>query len=228
MSLSLQTVFLKLNTGTLQNSSLFVIREFKLKQVVHTRRTSHRSGWAKGFGELSPSPHLSGFQSFPLFACICTIGTGIDAILPDLSKHAYTIVLRTKMALWGLFEHHAQAQGAASLRRRNGVIVNILMCEHNLDRLTIILRSCQCNAGYEGSGTFCSEINPCTKPSRGGCHHEAVCTMTGPGANNCTCQDGFRGDGVVCVAIDPCQEKGAGFCHSNAECRYIGPGQVSL
>lgn len=85
--------------------------------------------------------------------------------------------------------------------------------------------SCQCNAGYEGSGTFCSEINPCTKPSRGGCHHEAVCTMTGPGTNNCTCQDGFRGDGVVCVAIDPCQEKGAGYCHSNAECRYIGPGQ---
>ena len=103
-----------------------------------------------------------------------------------------------------------------------------IKCEYNLDRLTIILRSCQCNAGYEGSGTFCSEINPCTKPSRGGCHHEAVCTMTGPGANNCTCQDGFRGDGVVCVAIDPCQEKGAGYCHSNAECRYIGPGQVSL
>ena len=114
--------------------------------------------------------------------------------------------------------------GMSSCRRKSCQI----KCEYNLDRLTIILRSCQCNAGYEGSGTFCSEINPCTKPSRGGCHHEAVCTMTGPGANNCTCQDGFRGDGVVCVAIDPCQEKGAGYCHSNAECRYIGPGQVSL
>ncbi|KAJ7377675.1 Stabilin-2 [Desmophyllum pertusum] len=84
---------------------------------------------------------------------------------------------------------------------------------------------CQCNVGYEDSGTQCSEIDPCSKPARGGCHHEAICTKTGPGTNNCSCDDGFHGDGVVCVAIDPCLEQDAGGCHSNAECRYIGPGQ---
>ena len=134
------------------------------------------------------------------------------------------IIRKHKERLLSLAEIASYVLTGMSSCRRNSCQIK---CEHNLDRLTIILRSCQCNAGYEGSGTFCSVINPCTKPSRGGCHHEAVCTMTAPGANNCTCQDGFRGDGVVCVAIDPCQEKGAGYCHSNAECRYIGPGQVS-
>ncbi|PFX25122.1 Stabilin-2 [Stylophora pistillata] len=85
--------------------------------------------------------------------------------------------------------------------------------------------SCQCNFGYEGSGIQCTEINPCSKPDRGGCHHEATCTKTGPGTNNCTCDVGFRGDGTVCVAIDPCLEENAGDCHSNAECQYVGPGQ---
>ena len=95
-------------------------------------------------------------------------------------------------------------------------------------QFSILICSCQCDAGYEGSGIQCREINPCTKPNRGGCHHEAICTKTGPGTNNCTCGDGFRGDGIVCVAIDPCQEKGAGYCHSNAKCQYVGPGQVSI
>lgn len=93
--------------------------------------------------------------------------------------------------------------------------------------ILFLTHSCQCNAGYEGSGMQCSEIDPCSKPNRGGCHRDAICTKTGPGTNNCTCGDGFRGDGVTCVAIDPCQEKGAGYCHSNADCQYIGPGQVS-
>ena len=88
--------------------------------------------------------------------------------------------------------------------------------------------SCQCNAGYEGSGTQCSEIDPCSKPNQGGCHHEAFCTKTGPGTNNCTCGVGFRGDGISCVPIDPCLEMGGGYCHSNAECQYVSPGQVSL
>ena len=88
--------------------------------------------------------------------------------------------------------------------------------------------SCQCNAGYEGSGTQCTEIDPCSKPNQGSCHHEAVCTKTGPGTNNCTCGVGFRGDGISCVPIDPCLEMGGGYCHSNAECQYVSPGQVSL
>lgn len=88
--------------------------------------------------------------------------------------------------------------------------------------------SCQCNVGYEGSGLQCTEIDPCSKPNYGGCHHEAICTKTGPGSNNCSCDDGFRGDGFVCVAIDPCMEQDAGNCHSNADCQYIGPGQVSI
>lgn len=88
-----------------------------------------------------------------------------------------------------------------------------------------IVDSCQCNAGYEGSGTQCTEIDPCSKPNRGGCHHEAVCIKTGPGTNNCTCGVGFRGDGFSCVPIDPCQEMGRGYCHSNADCQYVSPGQ---
>lgn len=31
---------------------------------------------------------------------------------------------------------------------------------------------CKCNSGYEGSGEFCTEIDPCTKPNRGGCHKD--------------------------------------------------------
>lgn len=94
--------------------------------------------------------------------------------------------------------------------------------------ITFYCHSCQCNTGYEGSGLQCTEIDPCSKPSYGGCHHEAICTKTGPGSNNCSCDVGFRGDGFVCVAIDPCMEQDSGNCHSNADCQYIGPGQVSI
>lgn len=38
----------------------------------------------------------------------------------------------------------------------------------------------------------------CLFQRNGGCHRNALCNMTGPGAVNCTCHSGLIGDGLVC------------------------------
>ncbi|XP_052535240.1 stabilin-1 [Tympanuchus pallidicinctus] len=84
---------------------------------------------------------------------------------------------------------------------------------------------CICRDGYEGDGFSCQPIDLCSRPERGGCSLNALCTSTGPGNATCQCNVGWTGDGKACVAIDNCMQESRGNCHINADCIYIGPGQ---
>ncbi|KAK6487901.1 stabilin-2-like [Huso huso] len=85
--------------------------------------------------------------------------------------------------------------------------------------------SCVCKQGYQGDGTTCEEIDPCSNPERGGCSVNAKCIKTGPGTHICQCLVGWRADGDECQEINNCMEPDRGGCHENANCIYIGPGQ---
>ncbi|MED6239636.1 hypothetical protein ATANTOWER_008931 [Ataeniobius toweri] len=80
---------------------------------------------------------------------------------------------------------------------------------------------CVCAAGYEGNGTFCRELDLCSR-SNGGCSEFAVCTKVSPGERTCACKKGYTGDGVVCLEIDGCLVNNGG-CHTAAECIRTGP-----
>lgn len=41
--------------------------------------------------------------------------------------------------------------------------------------------TCVCMEGWTGDGRLCVGINNCLSESRGGCHENAQCTVTGPG-----------------------------------------------
>ncbi|XP_047431437.1 stabilin-2 isoform X2 [Mugil cephalus] len=82
---------------------------------------------------------------------------------------------------------------------------------------------CQCNPGFQKSGTQCLSINPCL---RSVCHVHASCVHTGPDQHQCTCNQGYRGDGRVCMELDPCQDQDQGGCSAgSARCVYDGPGK---
>uniref|UniRef100_A0A2K5ZG23 Stabilin-2 n=2 Tax=Mandrillus leucophaeus TaxID=9568 RepID=A0A2K5ZG23_MANLE len=85
--------------------------------------------------------------------------------------------------------------------------------------------SCVCKAGYEGDGTVCSEMDPCTGLTPGGCSRNAECIKTGMGTHTCVCQQGWTGNGRDCLEINNCLLPSAGGCHDNATCLYVGPGQ---
>ncbi|XP_051776944.1 stabilin-1 isoform X3 [Erpetoichthys calabaricus] len=75
---------------------------------------------------------------------------------------------------------------------------------------------CLCSAGFQGNGTFCSEINPCDT-SNGYCSEHANCTKIAPGERKCVCKEGYYGDGVLCLVKESnCREDGG--CHRNAIC----------
>uniref|UniRef100_A0A3Q4HAZ7 Stabilin 1 n=1 Tax=Neolamprologus brichardi TaxID=32507 RepID=A0A3Q4HAZ7_NEOBR len=83
---------------------------------------------------------------------------------------------------------------------------------------------CVCTAGYEGNGTYCKELDLCSR-SNGGCSEFAVCTKVAAGMRTCTCKQGYTGDGVICLEIDGCLINNGG-CHKNAECIRAGPNIV--
>uniref|UniRef100_A0A8D0SDW3 Stabilin-2 n=1 Tax=Sus scrofa TaxID=9823 RepID=A0A8D0SDW3_PIG len=85
--------------------------------------------------------------------------------------------------------------------------------------------SCVCKAGYEGDGSLCSETDPCSGLTPGGCSRNAECIKTGRGTHTCVCHQGWTGDGRDCSAINTCLLPRAGGCHHNATCLYVGPGQ---
>ncbi|XP_045682562.1 stabilin-2 [Phyllostomus hastatus] len=85
--------------------------------------------------------------------------------------------------------------------------------------------SCVCKPGYKGDGRLCSEMDPCTGLTPGGCSRNAECIKTGVGTHACVCQQGWTGDGRDCSEINNCRLPSAGGCHSNATCLYVGPGQ---
>uniref|UniRef100_A0A3B4H8E6 Stabilin 1 n=1 Tax=Pundamilia nyererei TaxID=303518 RepID=A0A3B4H8E6_9CICH len=59
---------------------------------------------------------------------------------------------------------------------------------------------CVCTAGYEGNGTYCKELDLCSR-SNGGCSEFAVCTKVAAGMRTCTCKQGYTGDGVICLVL---------------------------
>uniref|UniRef100_A0A452G9R1 Stabilin-2 n=1 Tax=Capra hircus TaxID=9925 RepID=A0A452G9R1_CAPHI len=85
--------------------------------------------------------------------------------------------------------------------------------------------SCVCKPGYEGDGSFCVEMDPCSGSTPGGCSRYAECIRTGRGTHTCVCRQGWTGDGRDCSEINPCLLPSAGGCHHNATCLYVGPGQ---
>ena len=59
--------------------------------------------------------------------------------------------------------------------------------------------SCTCNAGYEGAGTSCADINECLT-NNGGCDPLKTCTNT-PGGFQCgACPDGTVDQDGSCIA----------------------------
>ncbi|XP_052781567.1 stabilin-2-like isoform X2 [Mya arenaria] len=83
---------------------------------------------------------------------------------------------------------------------------------------------CICKAGYQGPGTYCDPINVCQLDSRGGCHLQATCEMTGPGTANCTCNPGYSGDGSDCLKDTACYSHT--HCHQHGSCVNEESGSV--
>uniref|UniRef100_A0A3Q1H6B8 Stabilin 1 n=1 Tax=Anabas testudineus TaxID=64144 RepID=A0A3Q1H6B8_ANATE len=84
--------------------------------------------------------------------------------------------------------------------------------------------ACVCVAGYEGNGTYCNELDVCSR-SNGGCSEFAFCVRVSVGERTCTCKEGYTGDGVVCLEIDGCLVNNGG-CHRSADCIRTGPNIV--
>ncbi|XP_030210532.1 stabilin-2 [Gadus morhua] len=83
---------------------------------------------------------------------------------------------------------------------------------------------CVCAAGFEGNGTDCRAIDPCSG-ANGHCSPHALCKRTQPGRRDCLCLPGYQGDGLVCVEIDACAQ-GTVHCHTNADCIHSGPNKT--
>ncbi|CAN9512050.1 unnamed protein product [Ophioblennius macclurei] len=81
--------------------------------------------------------------------------------------------------------------------------------------------ACLCAAGYEGNGTYCKELDLCSR-SNGGCSPLATCTKVSAGERTCSCKAGYSGDGVICLEIDGCLVNN-GNCQELEECIRIGP-----
>ncbi|XP_029947461.1 stabilin-1 [Salarias fasciatus] len=84
---------------------------------------------------------------------------------------------------------------------------------------------CLCAAGYEGNGTYCKELDLCSR-SNGGCSEFATCTKVSAGERTCSCKAGYTGDGVVCLEIDGCLVNNGG-CQEFEECVRAGPNITS-
>jgi len=74
---------------------------------------------------------------------------------------------------------------------------------------------CVCNAGFEGDGIECTDIDECALLTDN-CSDNALCTNA-PGSFSCECNSGYSGDGVTCTNIDECATD-ADNCDANATC----------
>jgi len=81
---------------------------------------------------------------------------------------------------------------------------------------------CKCDAGYNGNGLTCVEINGCSLlPSK--CDAHASCKPAGAGTVSCTCDEGYTGHGDpgACVEVDKCT---GSPCDASALCQKTGAG----
>lgn len=98
------------------------------------------------------------------------------------------------------------------------------VCDENANCITGpqgTAAACVCVAGYEGNGTYCKELELCSR-SNGGCSEFASCKKASAGERTCSCKEGYTGDGVICLEIDGCLVNNGG-CHKSAECTRTGP-----
>ncbi len=77
---------------------------------------------------------------------------------------------------------------------------------------------CNCNVGFEGDGTTCTDINECDNGTDD-CAAEATCTNTA-GSFTCECEAGLTGDGTTCADIDECATS-TDDCDPNATCTNV-------
>ena len=83
---------------------------------------------------------------------------------------------------------------------------------------TIGSYTCQCQNGFTGNGTTCSNVNECTSGNYS-CKVNAKCKDT-VGSYVCVCKNGFWGNGTGgegCANMNECT-LGQHNCHSNADC----------
>ena len=93
-------------------------------EVVHTHRTSCRSGWPRGFGELNPSPHSSIFTSVSVDSSPRShLFTSMVQIQVQTAPKCCTEPLRYVTL------HFRDRRGAASPRYRNRAKITVLMFE---------------------------------------------------------------------------------------------------
>ena len=71
--------------------------------------------------------------------------------------------------------------------------------------------SCACNAGYDGDGVECTNIDECADASLNNCSDNATCTDA-DGSFGCVCNAGYDGDGVECTNIDECADASLNNC----------------
>ncbi|XP_041062955.1 SCO-spondin-like [Carcharodon carcharias] len=64
--------------------------------------------------------------------------------------------------------------------------------------------SCKCNAGFEGNGVHCIDMDECKQGMPFYCLPRAACVNT-HGSYKCQCFEGYDGDGVYsCIDVDEC------------------------
>ncbi|XP_069945612.1 nidogen isoform X2 [Cherax quadricarinatus] len=83
--------------------------------------------------------------------------------------------------------------------------------------------SCQCDAGFDGNGFYCNELDvSCDTVDI--CHIHAQCLFDDYALRHvCVCLDGYQGDGLVCTPQDECSS--VMDCDTNAQCLYESKSQ---
>ena len=114
------------------NLKLSIINSNGTKQehVVHTHRTSRRSSWPRGFGELNPSTHSWIFTSTSVD---CSHRSYLFTSATVRQPVHITPICVTEPIRYVVLHfpdrRGAARRGAASLRHRNGAKITVLMCE---------------------------------------------------------------------------------------------------